>query len=171
MDFTLPPLMFTRDEIVALVAGARLIRAWGRTNMAEAAEEALVKINSVLPDDARTRAEAVQVHAFQFNGLDDNTRDRLDRLERATDARTRLVIEYQDDGGTATTRTIRPLGLWFWGKVWTLVAWCEMRDDFRMFRVDRILSESADGTYRAEPGKSLSAFYKAQRRRTETRNF
>ena len=171
MDFTLPPLMFTRDEIVALVAGARLIRAWGRTNMAEAAEEALVKINSVLPDDARTRAEAVQVHAFQFNGLDDETRNRLDRLELATDTRTRLNIQYQDDGGTATTRTIRPLGLWFWGKVWTLVAWCEMRDDFRMFRVDRILSESADGTYRIEPDKSLSAFYKTQPRRNEARNF
>ena len=168
--FDLPPLMFTRDEIVALVAGARLIRAWGGTNMAEAAEEALVKINSVLPDDARNRAEAVQVHAFQFNGLDDETRNRLDRLERATDARTRLVIEYQDDGGTATTRTIRPLGLWFWGKVWTLVAWCEMRDDFRMFRVDRILSESTDGTYRAEPEKSLSAFYKTQPRRAEAHN-
>jgi len=169
--FDLPPLMFTRDEIVALVAGARLIRAWGGTNMAEAAEEALVKINSVLPDDARTRAEAVQVHAFQFNGLDDDTRDRLDRLEKATDTRTRLVIEYQDDGGTATTRTIRPLGLWFWGKVWTLVAWCEMREDFRMFRVDRILSERVDGTYRVEPDKSLSAFYKTKPRRTEARNF
>ena len=169
--FDLPPLMFTRDEIVALVAGARLIRAWGGTNMAEAAEEALVKINSVLPDDARTRAEAVQVHAFQFDGLDDDTRDRLDRLEKATDTRTRLVIEYQDDGGTATTRTIRPLGLWFWGKVWTLVAWCEMREDFRMFRVDRILSERVDGTYRVEPDKSLSAFYKTKPRRIEARNF
>ncbi len=163
--FDLPPLMFTHEEIVALVAGARLIRAWGGTNMAEAAEEALIKINSVLPDDARARAESVQVHAFQMTGLDDETRARLDRLEKATDKRTQLTITYEDDSGNATSRTIRPLGLWFWGKVWTLVAWCELRENFRMFRVDRIKSETVDGVFRAEPDKSLSAFYKTQSRR------
>jgi len=161
--FDLPPLMFTRDEIVALVAGARLVRAWGGVAMAEAAEEALIKIGAVLPEPERDRAERVQVHAFQTGGLDDATRARLDRLERAADTRTRLSIAYKTEDGTDSERTIRPLGLWFWGKVWTLVGWCELRNDFRMFRVDRIGEMEDVGTFRPEPGKRLQDFYACQR--------
>ncbi|MEO1238275.1 MAG: YafY family protein, partial [Pseudomonadota bacterium] len=129
--FDLPPLMFTRDEIVALVAGARLIRAWGGTGMARAADEALVKIDAVLPDAERSRAAQVQVHAVHMPQLDQATRDRLDVLERAAEDRTRLVLDYADEAGATTQRPVRPLGIWFWGKVWTLIAWCELRDDFR----------------------------------------
>jgi predicted DNA-binding transcriptional regulator YafY len=91
--------------------------------------------------------------------LDDRTRILLDRVERATEARRRLAIAYADETGARTERTIRPLGLWFWGKVWTLVAWCEFRDDFRMFRVDRIAGMSEGETFRDEPGKRLGDFY------------
>ena len=157
--FDLPPLMFTRDEIVALVAGARLLKAWGGAAMAAAAEEAVVKIGAVLPPEARARAAAVQVHAFQMPALDDRTRSLLDRIEQATDRRVALRFEYRDESGQATERTVRPLGLWFWGKVWTVVAWCELRDDFRMFRVDRIGSMSEGERFREERGKSLATFY------------
>jgi predicted DNA-binding transcriptional regulator YafY len=167
--YDVPPLMFTRDEIVALVAGARLIRAWGGTAMAAAAEEALVKINAVLPDAERSKAERVQVHAFQMSDLDDETRARLDRLEDAIELRTRLTIAYRDEDGNASDRTLRPLGLFFWGKVWTLVAWCEMRNDFRMFRVDRMASDAADGTFKADPAKSLAQFLKTARKRDQDR--
>ena len=161
--FDLPPLMFTRSEIVALVAGARLIRAWGGTAMAKAAEEALVKIRAVLPEAERQKAAGVQVHAFQTGILDAATRERLDTLEAATEARTRLDITYRDEEGRETERIIRPLGLWFWGQVWTLVAWCELRNDFRMFRADRIASQDEAGTYRPEPDKGLAAFYARMR--------
>ena len=167
--YDLPPLMFTREEIVALVAGARLIRAWGGTSMAAAAEEALVKINAVLPEAERNRAQGVQVHAFQMAELDDATRARLDRLEDAIENRTRFRVAYTSETGNASHRTIRPLGLFFWGKVWTLVAWCELRNDFRMFRVDRIGEESAEGTYKAEASKSLAQFFKRQKQRGDDR--
>ncbi len=157
--YDLPPLMFTRSEIVALTAGARLIRAWGGTAMAEAAEEALVKIRAVLPEDARARAGEVQVHAFQMPSLDRETRKRLDVLEAAVESKTRLTVSYTTEDGTPSTRTIRPLGLWFWGKVWTLVAWCELRDDFRMFRADRFSNVETDGPFRDERGKRLTDFY------------
>ncbi len=157
--FDLPPLMFTREEIVALVAGARLIRAWGGHDMARAAEEALIKIGAVLPEPERARAEAVQVHALSMPQLDDATRKRLDRIERAVDDRVRLVLDYADAEGAVTERPVRPLGLWFWGKVWTLVAWCELRDDFRMFRVDRIRDMAPGEGFRHERGKSLRDFY------------
>ncbi len=157
--FELPPLMFTRDEIAALVAGARLIRAWGGFEMAKAAEEALVKIDAVLPEDSRNRAKSVQIHAFQMPELDDATRALIDRAEQAIEARQRLVLDYADKDGARTERPIRPLGLWFWGKVWTLVAWCELRDDFRMFRLDRVSAATEDGTFKHERGKTLKDFY------------
>ncbi|WP_375688323.1 helix-turn-helix transcriptional regulator [Pseudooceanicola sp. LIPI14-2-Ac024] len=162
--YDMPPLMFTNDEIAALVAGARLLRAWGGTAMAGAAEEALVKINEVIPDTARARAEAVQVHAVGASGMTPEMRARLDRLDAACNARTRLVLAYVDEAERATDRPVRPLALFFWGKVWTLLAWCELRDDFRTFRVDRIHAMTPDGTFRPERAKSAAAFYERERR-------
>ncbi|KMW58172.1 Transcriptional regulator, DeoR family [Candidatus Rhodobacter oscarellae] len=156
--FDLPPLMFTREEIVALVAGARLIRTWGGLKMAHAAEEALIKINAVLAEPERARAAAVQIHAIPMGDLDEKARALIDQLEIATDTRQRLELDYRDAEGTATRRIVRPLGLGFWGKVWTLFAWCETRVDFRMFRVDRIVSADAKDSFRPERGKTLEDF-------------
>ncbi len=157
--YDLPPLMFTRDEIVALVAGARMVRTWGGAAMAAAAEEALVKIGAVLPDKDAERAKTVPVHAVSVKGVPDELRQRIDTLERAADRCERQEIAYCDAAGTATERLVRPLGLWFWGDVWTLIAWCELRNDFRMFRLDRIARTQPMGRFRAERDKSLSAFF------------
>ncbi len=157
--FDLPPLMFTRDEIVALVAGARLIKAWGGAEMARGAEEALVKIEAVLPEAERRRAAQVEVHAMAFE-MTDEVRHRIDEIERAVNDKRRLVLDYRDAKGQTSDRTVRPLGLWFWGKVWTLVAWCELRDDFRMFRLDRIAGINASEKFKPERGKTLVEFYR-----------
>ncbi len=160
--FDLPPLMFTEDEISALVAGARMARAWGGVRMAAAAEEALVKIAAVLPDAARLRADEVPIHAFDMPEMTPELRSRLDAVERAADTGTRLDIAYADEAGRATVRVVRPLGLWFWGKVWTMVGWCELRDDFRMFRLDRISTLKECGPFRPEKGKTLLDFYRSE---------
>lgn len=157
--FDLPPLMFSRDEIVALVAGARMIRAWGGAAMARSAEEALVKIEAVLPERERARARSVQVHAINGSEMTDALRRRIDRIEAAVETRQRLILTYGDADNTPSERAVRPLGLWFWGKVWTLIAWCELREDFRMFRLDRITSMTEGAAFRAERDKSLVAFY------------
>lgn len=157
--FDLPPLMFTRDEIVALVAGARLVRAWGGAAMARAAEEALVKIEAILPEAERHRANEVGIHALGLK-TGDGVRDLIDEIERAVAAKRKLSMGYTDGDGQETRRVVRPLGQWFWGKVWTLVAWCELREDFRMFRLDRISGLAVqDATFRPEPGKTLRDFY------------
>lgn len=154
--YDLPPLMFTRAEVTALVAGARLIRAFGGAALARASEEALVKIATVLPEAARTEAERVPIHAF--SGLTDPAlRDRLDRVEAAIGTRHLLRLDYSDEAGTRTLRDVRPLGLWFWGKVWTLIAWCELRQAFRLFRIDRILAQQPGAAYRPDRAKSLAA--------------
>lgn len=165
--FDLPPLMFSRDEIVALVSGARLIRAWGGAGMARAAEEALIKIGAVLPEAERRRADEVQIHAMAPE-MTDAVRARIDEIERAVDRRSRIAMTYRDADGRATERIVRPLGLWFWGKVWTLVGWCELRDDFRMFRLDRIAGITpCDSPFRPERGKTLADFYRRMEERAE----
>lgn len=163
--YELPPLMFTRAEVSALVAGARLIRAWGGAETALAAEEALVKIEAVLPEALRETAAQVPIHALDVFGLDPETRALLDRLEAATVARLRLTIDYADAEGRITQRNLRPLGLLFWGRAWTLAAWCELRGDFRTFRVDRIGNLAEGAPFPPERDKSLAAFYAAQARR------
>jgi predicted DNA-binding transcriptional regulator YafY len=57
---------------------------------------------------------------------------------------------------------VRPLGLWFWGKVWTLVAWCELRDDFRMFRLDRIREAVPGERFREETGRTMRDFFRSE---------
>lgn len=157
--YDLPPLMFTNSEVAALVAGARLLRAWGGAAMGEAAQEALVKIESVLPDAARAEAEKVQVHAFQAHEMTDELRALFDVIDAHIKSNTRIEIDYCDKEGAPSLRQIRPLGLFFWGKVWTLVAWCELRNDFRMFRLDRISSVTEKERFRPERDKTLTAFY------------
>ncbi|MEP3226000.1 MAG: YafY family protein [Parasphingorhabdus sp.] len=154
--FDLPPLMFTRDEIVALVTGARMVKAWGGSKMIEAAEEALVKIETILPEKDRSRVGSAKIFAPEM-GLQAETRKTIDRCEAAIDARDILSFAYEDQTGSATQRQVQPLGLWFWGKTWTLVAWCELREDFRMFRLDRIFGLAKTGLkYTPAPERSLA---------------
>lgn len=142
--YDLPPLMFTADEIVALVAGIRMARSWGGAGMARAAAEALVKIELVLPPAARERAAKVKIFAPPME-LSDRVRDLIDRVDDAIDALAIVQFGYEDAQGALTTRRVHPLGLWFWGKVWTMVAWCETRQDFRMFRLDRTIDLAPTG--------------------------
>ena len=158
--YDMPPLMFSAEEAAALVAGARLLQAWGGAAMAAAAEEAVMKIDAVLPARARDRARAAPVHAFATGPMTPDLRVRLDALDAAIHDRLRLRIFYADESGRRSERVLRPLGLWFWGKVWTLVGWCELREDFRVFRVDRITRMEEGARFASERGRDLQAFYR-----------
>lgn len=159
--YDLPPLMFSKAEIAALVAGARMIRSFGGADMALAAEEALTKIAAVLPETLRDSTAAVAIHAHDAGALSEADRTMIDRLDRAIAEHHKLHLSYHDAGGAASERSVRPLGLWFWGKVWTLIAWCELRRDFRMFRIDRIVGAEGTGAFRPERDKTLSAFFQS----------
>lgn len=142
--FDLPPLMFTKDEIVALAAGVRMVKSWGGIGMASAAAEALVKIELVLPEAEKGRIAETTVFAPPME-LTREVRERIDVIERAISGKNILAFSYEDQAGRGTQRRVRPLGQWFWGKVWTLVAWCETRQDFRMFRLDRMSEMDTPG--------------------------
>lgn len=154
--FELPPLMFSQEEASALVVAARLAQSWVDPALARSIETGLGKILSVLPAAARVSAEALALYAPAL-GLDDTVRARLQILREAVEAHQKLRLSYRDVSGDASERTVRPLGCFYWGKVWTLSTWCELRNDFRGFRLDRmdavdVLSER----FRDEAGKTLA---------------
>ena len=109
----------------------------GIAALARQAENALSKILAVLPLDARAAAESLALYA-PLPALDPATSAHLTALREATEARRKLRMGYLDLGGVKSERTVRPLACLFWGPVWTVAAWCELRNDFRSFRVDRI---------------------------------
>lgn len=153
--FDLPPLMFTTQEAQALVACVRVAQPRIDTGLARYADDALAKIIAVLPMVERAAAESLSVYAPQV-GPDQATRGRLEELRHATERKTKLSIDYLDLRDVASTRVLRPLGCFYWGEVWTLAAWCESREDFRNFRVDRIRRiDVLDERFRDEPGKTL----------------
>jgi len=156
--FDLPPLMFTRDELAALTLGARFVNAWGGAELARAAEEALVKIEAVLPERERRMVEETPLFAMAFE-MADSTREMIDRLDAAIRGRKRIRIAYSSLDDEMSERDVRPLGLYYWGKTWTLGAWCELRSDFRSFRADRIAGlEDCGDTFRPEPGRTLKDY-------------
>jgi predicted DNA-binding transcriptional regulator YafY len=156
--FDLPPLMFTHDEARALVASVRMAQAWQDPAMAQAAEVALGKIMSVLPPAARVAAQAMAVYAPPF-GLEPATQATLQTLREAVQARRKLLLDYSDVSGQPSQRSVLPLGCFYWGKVWTLAAWCESREAFRNFRLDRIANvKILDSIFRDEAGKTLADF-------------
>lgn len=154
--FDLPPLMFDSREAQALVACVRIAQSRLDIDLARSAEDALAKILGVLPALERTAAESLSLYAPAV-GPDPETRARLQTLRQATERREKLRVEYLDLKDARSTRTLRPLGCFFWGNVWTLSAWCETREDFRSFRVDRIVAiEVLDERFRDEPGRTLA---------------
>lgn len=154
--FDLPPMMFTQDEAKALVASVRMAQAWLDPALATGAEDALGKILSVLPIDARVAAEALAVYA-PTGGLPQPAQRTLQTLREAAQERRKVFINYRDLAEQASERTVRPLGCFYWGKVWTLAAWCEQRSDFRSFRVDRVTYvRRLDERFRDEPGRTLA---------------
>jgi predicted DNA-binding transcriptional regulator YafY len=154
--YELPPLMFSTDEARALVAAVRMAGPRLDGVLAASAETALSKILAVLPATARAAAESLSLHAPDV-GPDEATRARLALLRQATEARRKLQLHYRSLDDEDSLRTVRPLGCFFWGQVWTLAAWCETRADFRSFRVDRITDMTVlDEAFRDEPGKTLA---------------
>jgi predicted DNA-binding transcriptional regulator YafY len=134
--YHLPPLMFRPAEIEALIVGARMVEAWAGRELAAAASEALVRIAAVVPQERMQRAERVPIFASALR-FQDGERANLDRFAKGIEHRLKMRFAYRDADGTASERLVWPLALHFWGQVWTLAAWCELRDDFRTFRIDR----------------------------------
>ncbi|HVY21849.1 MAG TPA: YafY family protein [Steroidobacteraceae bacterium] len=160
-NFELPPLMFTHNEVDALVAGARLIESWGGASLAAGARSAIAKISAVLPPDKRRTLEATPVHAPNFF-INERMSQYMDDLRRAVNESRYVELHYADIDAKESIRRVRSLGLFYWGDRWTLGAWCELRQDFRNFRLDRISRlDVSDERFKDETGKRLNDYLKA----------
>lgn len=159
-DEDLPPLMFTREELTALVLGARLVRAWGGAENVAAANQALQRIEAVLPADLRNDFDSILLYAPGFR-MTKMLRDRLDTLHGACKARRVVRFGYVREDGTASQRDVRPLLLAFWSGAWTLAAWCELREDFRTFRMDRMEEVAVlERTFAQKRGQRIEDYLK-----------
>ena len=159
--FDMPPLMFTVAEAQALVASVRMAQVWQDPALAQASQVALGKIVSALPAASRAAAQSMAVYAPPI-GLDPTVQASLQTLREAAQAHRKVKVQYKDASDRVTLRVVRPLGCFYWGKVWTLAAWCEARDGFRSFRVDRMAAvlpiDGQGAQFQDEPGKRLADF-------------
>lgn len=135
--FDLPPLIFTLQEAQALVVMTRVAQQWLDPALARASESALSRVLSVLPAEQRHAAQHTPVYSPPW-GLTPEQQPHLQVWREATLSACKLALTYNDAQARRSERTVWPLGSFFWGAVWTLVAWCEVRQDFRSFRLDRI---------------------------------
>ena len=156
--FDLPPLMFSEREIEALALGAKVVESWTDPEMATAASSAIAKIEAVVPERlgrhlAETTYLAPADHYAEPISFDPAL------LRGAVRQRLRVRIAYRDRDARFTERRVRPLALVFYGPVWLLASWCELRDGFRCFRLDRISSlEVLSESFPLEAGKTLQDF-------------
>ena len=136
--YTLPPLMFTEEEIEAVVLGSRMVAAQtSDAPLAKAARNALAKITAVLPEERREEVESLGLLSAPRKLLAPDGVD-PSRLRQAIRRERKLWISYGDETGKHTERRVWPIALSFYDRTRLLVAWCELRQDFRHFRTDRI---------------------------------
>ena len=135
--FMLPPLMFSEEELEALVLGSRWVAHRADDRLGLAARDALAKIAAVLPADLRDDLEASTLLVGPGEPIVAGDLE-LGAVRQAIRAERKLVITYRDLKEAESTRTIWPFALGFFDRVRVIVAWCELRQGFRHFRADRI---------------------------------
>ena len=167
-DYDLPPLMFDSREITALVLGSRMVAAWGDTQLAAAANDALRKIEAVLTPALRDQIDAVPLYVPGYRPeIQGAAREMLKQLRGAIEGCRIIQVAYCDEKSQTTDRRLRPMALLFWGNVWTLVAWCELRIDFRSFRVDRFQTlHILEERFTPEPGQRYEDFLARMKQQT-----
>ena len=166
--FDVPPLMFTLNEIEALAVGARMVEAWGGPVLADSARTAIEKIVAALPADRRLAVEQTRLYAPGYH-VDGKAMQQLEAVRDAIGARRVLRLDYRDVKGSASEREVWPLALYFWGGSWTIAAWCETRNDFRNFRVDRVAELKAlERRYPDQDGRRLADFLRAVQSRGDS---
>lgn len=152
------PLMFGLEELDALILGAQMVKSWGDKGLAQAASQAIDKITTVLPESLQ--AELEQTFLFSMTSKTE-VKINIDftALRRAIRGKNKLDFAYEDEKKSLTNRRVRPLCLVFFSPVWLLLAWCEKRDDFRNFRIDRIQDLTiSDDLFKDEKGKRVQDY-------------
>lgn len=156
--FDLPPLMLTNRESEALIVAIRLLKTWGGESLSKDLESAQEKVLAILPEESRRKAEQTRIYAPDI-ALQPHSRSGFDVIHQAISSQQVLALHYRDEAGQLSWREVQPLGLFFWGEHWLLAAWCERRNDYRCFRLDRCLTITLTGRRFSESAeRSLADF-------------
>jgi predicted DNA-binding transcriptional regulator YafY len=153
--FDLPPLMFTLDEIDAILVGAQLIQRTGDAGLQAAARSVLSKVTVALPDHLRHHLDVPPIYVSPFGASVPSSID-LNDVRQAIRGRQKMAIDYVDGDGIQTKRVIWPLAVAYFIEATLVCGWCELRRDYRHFRADRIKGgELLAATYPADDGRLL----------------
>jgi predicted DNA-binding transcriptional regulator YafY len=147
----LPPLMLTPEEIEAAVLGAQWVARHGDPELARAAEDLIAKIGAVVPERLRPYVFEPVTDMPPARGL---ATDSLDMARVRAQIRTgrKIKLSYRDEQGRDSKRTVWPITVGYMETVRHLIAWCELRQDFRSFRTDRVIAaEFLDQCYPERP--------------------
>ena len=166
--FFLPPLMFSAEELEALVLGARWVEQRPDDALAGAAKNALGKIATASPDDLRDRINNTGLFAVRSHWDDNSAGVPLSTVREAIRDERVLKLSYADESGHATERAVWPIALAFYDRKQILAAWCTLREDFRNFRTDRIVAaeivEGRFGKRRAQLAREWEDIWQQQLR-------
>lgn len=135
--FELPPLHFTSTEIEAVIVGLSLLKRTGDIGLQHAAEQVVNKIHQVMPEADNLDITASQLQVSSWKSAPESS-EIISLLRRSIRETQCLKINYENQQGQKSQRTIKPLGIIYYIEVVLLAAWCDLRQDFRHFRVDRI---------------------------------
>ncbi|MGH1440728.1 MAG: helix-turn-helix transcriptional regulator [Cellvibrionaceae bacterium] len=157
-QYYLPPLTFDADELEAIALGISMVRQWTDEQFASKAENAFEKIQAVLPTKLQGEIEQITTYSIPTKALIPWTVS-FSGIRECIRTRQKIHIDYRDEKDRQTTRTLRPLALLFFNPVWLLGGWCEKRNDFRNFRIDRIVNiDYSEEVFEDEEGKDLKAY-------------
>jgi predicted DNA-binding transcriptional regulator YafY len=154
--FDLPPLMFTTEEIEAIAVGARLVARTGDPGLQDAAESVLSKVTVVLPEALRTQLASTPIFVSP-SGAPAAEKIDLSVVRQAIRDERKLHIAYADEKGACTERTIWPIAVAYYVQATLIGAWCELRQDYRHFRADRIATLMVlDECYPSDNGRLMA---------------
>ena len=157
-EITLPPLNLTVAELEALNLGLAVVAQAADETLKAAADTLSGKIDAVLPTRTVAEADAWKFAVYPFADATRNL-SHMPLLRSAIKARQKVRVTYTSRKGAVTGRVIRPLHMEYWGHVWTLIAWCELRNNFRVFRLDLMEStEALPELFVDEPGKRIEDY-------------
>ena len=160
--FDLPPLMFTADEVDAIAVGARLVRRLRDPGLQKAANSVLAKVTTSLP--GALQSGLLEAPFFVSSG-DAETPKGVDlaELRRAIRETRKVRIAYTDMQGSRSRRVVWPVAMAYYVDVTVLGAWCELRNDFRHFRVERITASTIlDAVFPTDGGKLMERWFALQ---------
>ncbi len=135
--YDMPPLMLTPDEIEAAVLGAQWVAGRGDPALARAAEDLIAKIASAVPETLRPHVLEPAGRAFNSWNVQPDSID-MGQVRASIRTGCKIVLDYRDEQGRPSLRTIWPVTVGYMETVRLLIAWCELRRDFRTFRTDRV---------------------------------